>query len=228
MAQSSPANDVAVMAGTSTAVRRKADSRRRQIAGHAANLFDAAGSTSPTMDDIAAAAGIAKPTLYHYFKSKDEILLEIHEAFIDLLIERHSDRMRSAMTGTDLLLGAMTDIFELRETHHGHVRVFFEYYRQLPEPHRTIIRTKRNLYHSMIEDTIRRGVADGEFRDVDPTLTTIAVFGLCNWSHLELSRVAGKMRPRQFAQTFGDYIIQGITAPGHGSTGGNRRSTEAR
>jgi AcrR family transcriptional regulator len=222
------ANDVSVMAGTAKTARPKADSRRRQIAGHAAELFDAAGSTNPTMDDIAAAAGIAKPTLYHYFKSKDEILLEIHEAFIDLLIDRHSERMRSAMTGTDLLLGAMTDIFELRETHHGHVRVFFEYYRQLPEPHRTIIRTKRNLYHSMIEDTVRRGVAQGEFRDVDPTLTTIAVFGLCNWSHLELSRVAGKMRPRQFAETFGNYIIEGIAAPAHRPSKANGRPSRSR
>jgi AcrR family transcriptional regulator len=216
--------DVAALDGTS-ATARKADGRRRQIAGHAAQLFDATGPASPTMDDIAAAAGIAKPTLYHYFKSKDEILLEIHEAFIDLLIERHSERMRSAMTSTELLLGAMTDIFSLRETHRGHVRVFFEYYRQLPEPHRTTIRTKRNLYRSMIEDSIRRGVAAGEFRDVDPALTTIAIFALCNWSHLELSRVGEKLRARQFAETFWDYLVHGITAPDHGSARQNGKAS---
>jgi hypothetical protein len=30
-----------------------------------------------------------------------------------------------------VLLGAMTDIFGLMETHRGHVRVFFEHHREL-------------------------------------------------------------------------------------------------
>lgn len=162
------------------------------------------------MEDIANAVGIAKPTLYHYFNSKDEILLEIHEAFIDLLVERHSERLRDNLDSKSLLLEAMADIFELMETHRGHVRVFFEYYRQLPDPHRSSIRAKRNVYHAMVEDIIRQGIKDGEFRDIDPTLATIAVFGLCNWSHLELSRVGGRLRAREFTHHFWDFIVRGF------------------
>jgi AcrR family transcriptional regulator len=191
----------------------KTRNRRREIADEAAALFDEAGSTNPSMEDIANAVGIAKPTLYHYFTSKDEIVLEIHEAFIDLLLERHSERIRHhELDSKSLLLEAMADIFELMETHRGHVRVFFEYYRQLPDPHRSSIRAKRNLYFSMVEDIVRQGIKDGEFRDIDPTLATIAVFGLCNWSHLELSRVGGRLRAREFAQHFWDFIVRGFEA----------------
>jgi len=51
-----------------------ADNRRRQIIELAADLFDRNGYARVTMEQIALAAGIAKPTLYHYFRAKDEIL----------------------------------------------------------------------------------------------------------------------------------------------------------
>ena len=96
-----------------------ADARRAEVITLAADLFDRHGYASVSMEQIAAAAGMAKPTLYHYFRAKDEILRGIHETFIDLL------------------LGAMTDIFGLMETHRGHVRVFFEHHRELPDAARS-------------------------------------------------------------------------------------------
>lgn len=41
-----------------------------------------------SLSDIAAAAGISKGTLYYYYKSKDEILLDIAETYLDVLAER--------------------------------------------------------------------------------------------------------------------------------------------
>ena len=70
---------------------------------------------------------MAKPTLYHYFRAKDEILRGIHETFIDLLLESKYERIRLGQAPADLLLGAMTDIFVLMETN---VRVFFEHHRE--------------------------------------------------------------------------------------------------
>ena len=68
--------------------------RRQQIISLAAGLFDQSGYSSTTMDDIAREVGVAKPTLYHYFPSKDDILHAIHEEFIDLLMSRHERALR--------------------------------------------------------------------------------------------------------------------------------------
>ena len=63
-----------------------ADARRAAVVALAADLFDRGGYASISMEQIAAAAGIAKPTLYHYFRSKDEILRGVHESFITTLL----------------------------------------------------------------------------------------------------------------------------------------------
>lgn len=115
------------------ATRRKMtpQQRHQQIVSEAAALFDEAGYTNATMDDLAKSVGVAKPTLYHYFRSKDEILQAIHEEFIDLLIMRHEQRAITGLGPEHLLREIMVDILDLMETHHGHVRVFFEHHRQL-------------------------------------------------------------------------------------------------
>src|SRR5713226_5835632 len=108
--------------------RSYADERRRSVISGAAALFDNAGYYNTSVEDIAGAVGLRKPTLYHYFKSKDEILFWLHEEFIDLLIGRQKARLATRMSPEQRLLEAMGDILELMDTHRGHVRVFFEHH----------------------------------------------------------------------------------------------------
>lgn len=54
--------------------RKRRDTLQR-IAQTGLELFMAKGYEETTLDDIAAAAGISRRTFFHYFKSKDEILL---------------------------------------------------------------------------------------------------------------------------------------------------------
>jgi TetR/AcrR family transcriptional regulator, mexJK operon transcriptional repressor len=47
--------------------------RRQRILDGALRVFSEAGFSGATMDDVAAAAGLSKPTLYQYFTSKDAL-----------------------------------------------------------------------------------------------------------------------------------------------------------
>lgn len=190
-----------------------ADLRRAEVITLAARLFDERGYASVSMEQIAAAAGIAKPTLYHYFKGKDEILRGIHETSIDILLQRQDERVRLGLAPADLLLGAMTDIFGLMETHRGHVRVFFEHHRELPDAARSEIRVKRDRYQRLVRDAITDGVRAGSFRDVDPDVATLAVFGVCNWAY-QWWRPGSGADPALTAQKMWDLIIRGLAGPG--------------
>ena len=55
--------------------RKKRDTRRR-IVQEATRLFSERGFDAPTVDDIAAAADVAKGTIYNYFDSKEAILFD--------------------------------------------------------------------------------------------------------------------------------------------------------
>lgn len=183
--------------------------RRQQIISIAASLFDKSGYTSTTMDDIAREVGVAKPTLYHYFPSKDDILHAIHEEFIDLLISRHEAREGTGLRPEQLLLEAMADILELMETHRGHVRVFFEHHRELPAEARGPIKVKRDRYEQIVEDLISQGIDLGVFRDVDSHLATLAAFGMCNWAY-QWYRAGGTLRSREIAYQFWNYLVYGL------------------
>lgn len=191
-----------------------ADKRRAEVIALAARLFDRHGYSSVSMEQIAIAAGIAKPTLYHYFRAKDEILRGIHETFIDLLLARQDERQRLCLSPADLLLGAMTDIYGLMETHRGYVRVFFEHHRELADDVRDQIRVKRDRYQRQIRDAIAEGITAGVFRPVDPDAATLAVFGICNWAY-QWWRPGSGADPALTAQKMWDLVIRGLAVTEH-------------
>jgi AcrR family transcriptional regulator len=193
-----------------------ADARRREIVTTAAQLFEAEGFAPTSMERIARAVGLAKPTLYHYFASKDDILFAIHEEFITLLIERAASRRDAGMSASQELLEIFGDVFDLMDTHRGHVRVFFEHYRELPARQREIIKAKRDAYEQSVEDLIAAGNASGEFRGVNPRLVTLALFGMSNWAY-QWFRSDGCLTSRQIAVQFCDYLLHGIGAADRGS-----------
>jgi AcrR family transcriptional regulator len=190
-----------------------ASGRRSEIVRHAAALFDAGGYHATSMEDIADAVGVRKPTLYHYFRTKDEILFWIHDEFIELLISRQTRRLETPMGEEQLLLEVMADILELMETHRGHVRVFFEHHRDLPAEQLTAIAAKRERYQAMVSDAIRCGIERGTFRPVDVQLATLALFGTCNWAY-QWYRAGGALRTREIAYQFWDMLLNGLTADG--------------
>jgi TetR/AcrR family transcriptional regulator, cholesterol catabolism regulator len=196
-----------------TAVPSAADARRAEVINLAAVLFDSRGYANVSMEQIAATAGMAKPTLYHYFRAKDEILQGIHETFIDILLTRQNERAGLGLAPADLLLGAMTDIFGLMETHRGHVRVFFEHHRELPDAARREIRVKRDRYEQLVRGAVAEGIRAGAFRGVDPDAATLAVFGVCNWAY-QWWRPGSGTDPALTAQKMWDLVVRGLAAPG--------------
>lgn len=194
-------------------VRRRMapDDRKKQIVAVTASVFDQQGFANTTMDSIASEIGIAKATLYYYFPSKDDLLLAIHEEFIELLHERHAQRASAGMRPEQLLLEAMADILELMETHHGHVRVFFEHHRDLPPEARARVRARRDAYEQIVSQLIEDATTDGTFRESNPLLSTMATFGMCNWAY-QWYRPTGGMRPREVAYQFWSLLMYGLAS----------------
>ncbi len=197
---------------TTAPARRAKRDRKREVVDEAAALFDTRGYHSTSMEDIADAVGLRKPSLYHYFDSKDEILFLIHDEFIEVLIQRHEKRLGMNMEPKALLLEAMGDILELMETHRGHIRVFFEAHRELPADKHEEIVNKRTYYQRMITELFERGIADGSMRGPYPALAAQGLFGMCTWAY-QWYRPDGPLRPRDIAYFFWDALMNGLSTP---------------
>ena len=184
--------------------------RRHQIVESAAILFDAQGYGNTSMEDVALSVSIAKPTLYHYFRSKEEILRSIHEEFIQLLTGKYLQRVSSGAEPDELVLGAMKDILSLMVTHRGYVRVFFEHHRELPPEAKRYVTAQRDAYESLVQSAISAGQARGIFADdADTRLITLALFGMCNWAY-QWFDAHGRYTADEIAETYWRLLRHGI------------------
>ena len=192
-----------------TATSGPADERRKEIVDQAASLFNTRGYHGTSLEDVAAAVGLRKASLYHYFRGKDDILKLIHEDFLAWTMQREEKRRAYDLPPGQHLLEIISDTLEVLSLRPGHVRVFIEHYRELDETTRAHIVRERERYAGMVEDVIRAGVESGAFRPMDPRMAVLALFGAINWAY-QWYRPAHGDEPRQMAYALWDLLMRGV------------------
>jgi AcrR family transcriptional regulator len=73
--------------------QRKPAVRRAELLQAAERLFLERGIDGASIDDVAAAAGVAKGTVYLYFASKDELVAAVRERFAEAMAEHIAARV---------------------------------------------------------------------------------------------------------------------------------------
>ena len=111
--------------------RRERERNRRiqSILDAARRVFASRGYLKSTMDEIAMAAEITKPTVYLYFKTKDDLLLSLMQPLIDDIrgeLESVEARLDAGKIGDG---GVLFD---------GIVTAFYHGYESLPETFRVV------------------------------------------------------------------------------------------
>lgn len=61
--------------------------QKEAILSSAASLFAHRGYLGTSMNDVAEACGLSKPTLYHYYRDKEEMLVSIADEHVSRLVE---------------------------------------------------------------------------------------------------------------------------------------------
>ncbi|MFG2935139.1 TetR/AcrR family transcriptional regulator [Streptomyces sp. NPDC048282] len=101
----------------STGVRRRmgVDERRQQLIGVALELFSRRSPDEVSIDEIAAAAGISRPLVYHYFPGK----LSLYEAALKRASEDLAERFAEPQEGPlgARLLRVMRRFFDFVDEH---------------------------------------------------------------------------------------------------------------
>jgi AcrR family transcriptional regulator len=184
--------------------------RRAQIIEIAAELFDRNGYHDTTMQAIADQAGVRKASLYYYFRSKDDILAELHQTLAGVVVDRQRQRRAAGELGPrEQLRAMMRDVVGLGETHPGYLRIFFESHRELPPAVREVMAGQRADYHRMVRDVLAAGVASGEFVTADPELASLAALSLMNWTYQWFDR-SGRLTAADVADRFYAILLDGI------------------
>ncbi len=152
--------------------------RRRQILDAAIRVFARQGFHSTRVSDIADEAGVAYGLVYHYFKSKDEVLNELFAERWSLLLAAIEEADRGGASPRQKLeavagfiVGSYRHDPELMKV------IIVEVTRAANSFGRTHLPEIRRAYDS-IAKIVAEGQESGEFRrDIDPTFASMSFYG---------------------------------------------------
>jgi AcrR family transcriptional regulator len=165
--------------------------RCSQILEAARKIFSEKGFRDATMDEIAAAAGVAKGTLYSYFPSKRDVYLaELSRGGAEMLA-----LARQAMAGPGDCRWKLEEYIRTRveylNSHLEFFRIYHSEFGKLTHPawvSEEFRRTYSEQLHLLV-DLLQTAVARGEIRPVDVETVACGVYEMTRG--LLLKRVVG-------------------------------------
>ena len=214
--------------GTADMIKEAPSGPRRQLVREelltkAAEVFERRGYGQARIQDVAEALQLSRSALYHYFRSKEEILAALVEehtgARFDALRALAEDKQRPA---SERLREALRKTIASRLSEGSRMRVLDQLAAEMPaDLRKTFDKGRRrvlNYYAAIIED----GIAAGDFRPMDARTAALAVIGIASWTSWWYSP-AGRKTPAELGDALIDIALHGLVET-KGATPQDRQS----
>jgi AcrR family transcriptional regulator len=192
---------------------------REEILRAAAEAFTTRGYAATSIDDIADRLQSTKGRVYHYFKTKGDIFLEVHRSAMERVINAAApiatgegtaaERLRRMVVTQARLL--MTEYSLMRAAaHHAEVSLVTE--GRTTEKALLEVIELRDVFESLFRGVIAEGMATGEFERRNAGLMVKAVLGAVNWISLWYHPGATGEHGSvdDIADEFGDFVLGGL------------------
>src|SRR5947208_6175380 len=155
----------------------KWEARREAIIDTSARVIARRGYHATGIMELCAANDLGKGALYHYIGSKEELLAAIHDRVMDEVM-LGADRVAEAGGSPSQQLAMLGDeLLDVIHRYPDHVWVFLHEFPALTGERAEQFRKRRRGYERRVEAVLQAGVDAGEFRAVDPRLTSLAWLG---------------------------------------------------
>lgn len=151
--------------------------RRQRIVLAAAQMFAERAYVEVQMDELAKAAVVAKPTIYRYFSSKEDLFLEALDGTMSELVaevSRVADDAAPAPAVLRRMIGAALKSFAQCT---AAIRALDGTDAALGERGRAMMRRHGRQIREDFARVLLRGIAARDFRGFDPDLASRAIVG---------------------------------------------------
>ncbi len=189
---------------------------RRRILNAAARLFRERGFHATTARAIAAEVGILSGSLFHHFRSKDQMLFEVMNGAATQLCEKAEavvaaapdprSRLRALIQmQLECLIGADT---------RDYYAVLIGEWRELDPPAKALLNAHRHRYSDVWAATLEECARAGQLR-ADPHTMEFILRGAINWAS-NWFRPGGGLSLADYAGVLEDVALErpGVPAPG--------------
>jgi TetR/AcrR family transcriptional regulator len=156
------------------------EQQREEILARAAELFASQGYPGTSMNQVAAACGVTKPALYHYFEDKDALLSAIGQAHVDhleaIVAQVQALQLDPPAHLRELIVRFVRDYANSQHEH----RVLTEDVKFLPEQERERVLGGERRVVAAFADAIAAVRPELEREQLHKPLTML-LFGMMNW-----------------------------------------------
>lgn len=194
--------------------------RREEIVDVAVRLWARRGYHAVGIADVCKEANIGKGALYHHIGSKEDILFEIHNRFVDPMIQYGNELLAEDGSPAVALTALGHRLIQTIAANRDECAIFIREYISLSEERFEQVRAKRRAFHGIVAELIQRGIKTGEFDDVPVDLATHAFLALHNHVYAWM-RPDGPVTPEEVADLFDRIFLSGISKAKRGSTSPN-------
>ena len=159
---------------------RERELKREAVLRTAAGMFNERGFHATSIDDVAEALDVTKPTIYHYFATKDEILFECVRRGVESIGDADVTDEQPCRLGLERLAVhmrnyafVMSDVFGMCVT-----RTVDS---DLSEASRAKFRALKRETDQTLRRVVEEGMRDGSIAPGDARLVTFTLAGALNW-----------------------------------------------
>lgn len=187
-------------------------SKEQEIISVAARLFKEKGYRATTLEDIAAAVGMLKGSLYYYIRSKEELLYLVVRDPIRQAYNKLEEIVTSEAPVTAKITQAVRNHMIVFHEHYPHIAVYLhDYHHLMQKLQKNVIETPKH-YQRQWATLLQQGVESGELRaDLDIKVTAYAILGMCNWVY-RWYNPHGDLSAEDIAEVFTKLVLEGLTA----------------
>ncbi len=186
--------------------------REKEILAVAAQLFAQEGFETVAVRHIAEAVGLSKATLYHYFKDKDEIYARIVIDTLEKICLYVEERVTKGKTNRERLVIFMEATATFFEENIWTATALLLGLGGLNQPHqREKAAYWRDRHEQNLRKIIQAGIAENEFRTVNPSVAGRAILSTLNWMG-RWYKPDGPTRACEFALEYADLFLDGLAS----------------
>jgi AcrR family transcriptional regulator len=187
---------------------KERQTKREAVLRMAAQSFNEKGFHATSLDDVAARLNVTKPTLYYYFKTKEEILFECVRIGLQMIGEAAENVARRGGTGVEQLFAVMRKYAEIVTMDFGMCLIRVGEDPLQPAARRKLRQLKARIdrrFRSLIE----QGIAEGDLAPCDAKIAAFTVAGALSWI-ARWYRPDGPLRPNDIAEQCISILVEGL------------------
>ena len=190
-------------------MRPEGRSMRESILDAAVQLFAEYGYHAAPLRDIARIAGIQAASIYHHYPSKQALLVEIMETYMQCLNDNTRRIIREYRNPLQQLHEVIANHIRLHTTYKAEFFIIDTEIRSLEEESRPHILDLRHTYETLLQEVLRKGMEQGIFRHCDVKVTSYAIIAMCT-QVAAWFRPEGRLSVQQVITIYRQLITEGL------------------